>query len=121
MLAAFLVFLLSLAQEPPEPARTAQVVVEALDVLDEPDALGFVTGQLRRGDQVLVREEAQAGWLAIEPPKGSFGWIDQDAIEEDGGRSARVVAERASIRSGRAGARMPGRPRTTVEQGETVT
>lgn len=105
----------------PSPDAAA-VVVDVLDVFDEPDDRAIPTGRLERGDHVVIREEAKSGWLAIEPPGGSFDWIEQAAIRErPGGLEARVEVARALVRAGHPGARMPGAVRSTLTQGATVT
>lgn len=101
----------------------AEVIAEALDVFDEPDTASTATSRLRRGDRVVVRDADRTGWLTIDPPPGSFCWIDQWSIapteappDEDVG----VVADRASIRSGHPSARMPGSPRVLLRAGTLV-
>ena len=98
----------------------AEVTVEALDVLDEPDPTAFVTGRLRRGDRVSVREARDGGWLAIEPPSDSFGWIDRETIEDLGGGAGRVAVDEAVVRSGSATGQMPGPPDWILPRGATV-
>jgi hypothetical protein len=98
----------------------AEVVAEVLDVFDAPTPSAYATGRLRAGDEVVVRDEDPDGWLAIEPPPGSFQWIDEAAIEIRDGRVAVVRAERATLRSGRDGARMPGPPAAEVPAGSTL-
>jgi hypothetical protein len=104
-----------------EPPATAEVVAEALEILDEPDEAAFPTGRVRRGDRVAIRSVEPGGWLAIEPPAGSFSWIDRTAIEEDEGTGrARVVVARAAVRLGQPGARMPGVVGSHLEEGSIV-
>jgi hypothetical protein len=98
----------------------AEVAAAELEVFAEPDEAGFVTGLLRRGDRVRVRGELDDGWLEIDPPRGAFDWIDRDAVAEEGRGRARVVAPRAVVRAGRPGARMPGPPGRSLEEGATV-
>jgi hypothetical protein len=104
-----------------EPAATAEVVAEALEVLDGPDEAAFPTGRVRRGDRVTIRSVEPGGWLAIEPPSGSFSWIDQAAIEEEEGAGrARVVVPQAAVRPGQPNARMPGAVGSRLEEGSFV-
>lgn len=99
----------------------AEVVVEELDIFDEPDAQTVASGQLHRGDLVVVQAEEPGGWLAIEPPQGSFDWVEQAAIRRTAGRStAQVVAARVQVRAGHPEARLPGVPRGTLARGATV-
>ncbi|HWE39059.1 MAG TPA: hypothetical protein VG406_21100 [Isosphaeraceae bacterium] len=99
---------------------TARVTVEGLEVLDATAASAFETGQLREGDRVVVRGVKPGGWLAIEPPRGSFGWIDQEDIEVIAPGRARVVAARSAVRSGNPEARLPGPPRKALARGAVV-
>jgi hypothetical protein len=118
----FTVVLVMLSPGSPErPSAAGVVVAKAVDVLSEPDEGAFAVGRLVRGDRVTVVSRLESGWLAIEPPDGSFSWVDRDAIEEMGGGRARVVAERAAVRPGRSGARMPGAARWVLPRGATVT
>ncbi len=93
------------------------MVVDALEVLVEPDDSGYASGELRRGDRVSVVESGKRGWLAIAPPEGSFDWVDASAIRR---RGSVVVADRASVRSGADGARMPGPPLAPLPRGAIV-
>ena len=53
-------------------------------------------------------------------PEGSFDWVDASTIRDDGDGRGRIVAARASVRSGADGARMPGPPRSPLVDGATV-
>ena len=99
----------------------AEVIIAALDVFDEPDDNSTISGQLRQGDRVAVRDAEHPGWLAIEPPPGSFCWIEQDSLgTADRQGRARVVAPSALIRSGHPQAKIPGLPRVELTQGTVV-
>ena len=99
---------------------TAEVTAESLDVYDQPGGAAIRTGRIRRGDRVVVRGDEGGGWLAIAPPHGSFDWIEEDSLEETGGGRARIVGEKAAVRAGSLGARLPGPPGITLNQGATV-
>ncbi len=110
---------------PPGPGpglpAVAEVAVDGLDVFDEADDRSFAPQRLRRGDRITVVEEGRDGWLAIEPPPSSLGWIEQGAIREaPGGTEARVIVPRAVVRSGHPDARMPGPPRLSLARGAAV-
>ena len=99
----------------------AEVTVAVLDVFDEPDEAATVPLRLRRGDRVNVRDADRAGWLTIDPPPGSFCWIEQSALgASDSKGNARVRAGRVVVRSGNPEARMPGMPRATLPAGTLV-
>jgi hypothetical protein len=119
MIASWLVALW-LGLIPPPGTPGGVVVVDALEVLDEPADSGFSTAELKRGDRVSVVDQTRDGWLAIEPPAGSFDWVDASAIRDHGDGRGEVVAGQTSPRSGADGARMPGRPRPPLSQGATV-
>ncbi len=40
----------------------------------------YVTHKLKRGDLVQVVEKGSDGWLKIEPPKGSYSWINTRSV-----------------------------------------
>jgi hypothetical protein len=99
----------------------AEVVAGALDVFDEPDPTAYAPGHLHQGDRVVIRDVEAGGWLAIDPPEGSFGWVDASALgEADEHRRALVRAASTPLRSGHPDARMPGPPRATLRRGEVV-
>jgi hypothetical protein len=98
----------------------AVVVVERLDVLDEPDETGFVTGQLQVGEQVHVMRREPSGWVAIAAPADAFDWIDSSSLTMLDDDRARVSAHSAAIRAGNANARLPGPPRRYLKRGTTV-
>jgi hypothetical protein len=99
----------------------AEVIVAALDVFDDPDDTSTTSMQLRQGDQVMVRDAEQPGWLAIEPPAGAFCWIEESSLgTADREGCARVVTPSALIRSGHPLAKMPGPPRVELKQGTVV-
>ena len=96
------------------------VAVDVLEVLDEPEDSAFASGQLRRGARVEVASSAQVGWLAIKPPPDAFDWVDASTLKPRDDRTAEVIADRAPVRSGCPGARMPGPPRPSLPKGTVV-
>jgi hypothetical protein len=102
------------------PAQ-AEVIVAALDLFDDPDEGSTTSGRLGRGDLVIVRDTEHSGWLTIDPPPGSFCWIERSAVgTADESSRARVTAPRALIRSGHPRARMPATPRVELPRGTAV-
>lgn len=102
----------------PAPAR---VVVDELEVFDEPDDRSVASGLIHAGDRVMVRQAEPDGWLAIDPPGGTFRWIDQSSIQVNAaGDAARVIVPKAQVRAGHPGARMPGPPRGSLAKGAEV-
>jgi hypothetical protein len=114
-----------------------EVIVAGLEVYDRADERSYITGQLRQGDRVRVRDRVAGGWLAIEPPPATIGWVERAALDWDaeqpegtdgdpfdrfGSRSgpparARVVVPRAVVRSGHPRARIPGPPWVELARG----
>ncbi|MBL8794296.1 MAG: hypothetical protein JNM56_10350 [Planctomycetia bacterium] len=87
-----------MAQTPPYEAAIA---VHEVDARSGPSAQFYATSKLRLGEKVRVVQEEAGGWLAIEPPTGSFSWINARLIELDGtGRTAMVLAPEAPVRPG---------------------
>ncbi len=103
-----------------EPPWSGWVVADSVEVFEEPDFTGYVTGRIRRGQRVVVRREGPEGWLAIDPPKGSFSWIERQAVEELGEDRARVKVRAAAVRPGSDQARLPGGRWVPVRQGTIV-
>jgi len=119
-LAALWLGLMAPSSVPEAREGGGEVVVDVLEVLVEADDSGYSSGELRRGDRVSVVDVGRSGWLAIIPPDGSFDWVDASAIQARDDGSGQVLADQASIRSGLAGARMPGPPRSALSRGAIV-
>ena len=119
-LAALWLGLIAPASVPEGREGRGEVVVDVLEVFDEPDVSAYTSGELRRGDRVAVASDAKPGWLAIEPPADAFDWVDASAIRVEGEARGRVSADRAPVRSGADGARMPGPPRPPLPRGAVV-
>ena len=102
------------------PAK-AEVIVATLDVYDEPSDASTTPGRLERGARVTVRDADRPGWLAIDPPPGSFCWVEQTALgTADRQARAQVIVQGAAVRSGHPQARMPGAPRVGLTRGTVV-
>jgi len=103
------------AAEPAATGGRVEVTADRLELLVEPDPRAYATGQARRGDRLSTTGvAAPAGWLAIEPPMGSFVWIE--AREIDPGQRS-VGPPGARVRYARDGAAMPGPPGVEVAPG----
>jgi hypothetical protein len=78
-----------------------ETVITAADaeVRSGPSMKFYPTTRLRQGDAVRVVEEKEGGWLAIEPPRGSFSWINARLIEQHG-QLATVLAPEAVLLAG---------------------
>ncbi len=119
--------------------EVTEVRADRLPVYDGPDEKGFGTGVLERGDRVRVRQWLARGWVAIDPPATTIGWVERASLElgdeadERGGHRldagepgsgppmrAWVVVPRAIVRSGQLGARMPGPPWVELSRGTMV-
>src|SRR5260221_5257094 len=55
----------------------ATVVQTTAEVRSGPGEKMYVTNRLGRGDKVTVVGTRDGGWLAIEPPEGSFSWMNE--------------------------------------------
>jgi hypothetical protein len=120
-LVALLLVLAGPTDRPGAFPAEAEVIDADLDVFDEPDVASTISSRLRRGDRITVCDADRSGWLTIDPPPGSFCWVEQSALAPpDAQGSARVLAGGAVARSGRAQARMPGVPRVVLPEGMAV-
>lgn len=101
--------------------RAAEVIAPELDVFDEPDDRSVASGQLQQGDRVVVRAVGTDGWLTIEPPPGSFLWVEQSAIDPPAGLGpTRIDVAQTRVRSGIPKAKMPGPPGRSLPHGKVV-
>ena len=99
----------------------AEVIVATLDVFDEPDDTSTAPVRLQQGDRVTVRDAEHPGWLAIDPPSGSFCWVEESSLGTgDPQGRARVVAQSAPVRSGHPQTKLPGLPRVELMHGTVV-
>lgn len=127
---------------PPEATRDNNGFVEVTDsqlaIYVHPRVSSYLTGTVKQGDRLKVRERLAGGWLAIEPPAWAICWIDGSSLElgSDAVRSGShfrdpanssaiptrswVAANRAVLRSGHSAAQMPGPPCGTLSKGTMV-
>ena len=97
------------------------VVARDLTIYDRAESDAFEAGTLPLGAKVVVANEGTGGWLAIEPTHDVFDWIEETAIRTSREPNvARVVSPTATVRSARAGARLPGPPKSTLKRGDMV-
>ncbi len=119
-LAALWLGLIAPASVPEARGAGGVVIADALEVLDEPDDSAFASGELRRGARVAVVAPGRGGWVAIAPPADAFDWVAASTLQDRDDGTAEVVVDRASVRSGCPGARMPGPPRPPLPRGAVV-
>src|SRR5258708_5309960 len=76
---------LSLAQTAQAQTLPAEMVVTLpqVEVRSGPTTKYQATSVLKQGDRVLVLRQSkdQPGWLAIQPPAGSFSWINAKYVK----------------------------------------
>jgi len=108
--AVFRVTLFALTLIPGEGSGRARVAVDSLLVVNEPDDAAVATNRLSRGDEVFIIRDGMDGWLAIQPPKGSFSLVESTEVEEIDANRARVTVAFAQVRRGLVGAKLPGPP-----------
>lgn len=123
----------------PSDAATVEVTASKLVVYDKPQQASYLTGSLKQGERVKVRERLAGGWLAIDPPASAICWIDGSALEftRDADRSGShfrdpagsraaiptrswVAASQAVVRSGHPTAQLPGPPCGALSTGTMV-
>lgn len=83
------------------------VTVPEVEVRSGPSINYYATGKLRLGQKVRVLEEKDGGWLAIEPPDGSFSWIEAGVLGKVTGVSAVVMPPEVPVRAGSAVSERP--------------
>lgn len=97
------------------------VIVRDLPFYDRAGFDAFEAGTLELGSKVVAVGDGPPGWLAIEPPRSAFDWIDEAAIRPSHEpNAARVVANSATVRSARRQAKLPGPPKRTLRRGDMV-
>jgi uncharacterized protein YgiM (DUF1202 family) len=74
----------------PAPYETT-ITVPEVEVRAGPSPQYDATSKLRQGDRVRVIERQNEGWLAIEPPAGSFNWINARFIAQAPNSNSAVV------------------------------
>ncbi len=79
-----------------EPTIQEMIVTAEVDVRCQPGEKVYATSKLRKGDRVRVLREEAGDWLAIEPPRGSFSWINNRLIQRYGSL-ARVTTDTAPV------------------------
>jgi hypothetical protein len=73
---------------------TATVVQTTADVLSGPGEKMYATNRLGKGSKVTVVGKREGGWLAIEPPEGSFSWVNARFLQPSEDRRHAIVVSR---------------------------
>lgn len=94
--------------EEPRRAPTLRVVVDAVEVHDEPSATSYVSGELARGAVVEPVGAVGPEWVAIRPPDEVTEWADESSLLVHGSGVFEVRPGGAVVRSGRRDALLPG-------------
>jgi hypothetical protein len=89
------------------PATEEKVVAaQEVDVRSGPSASPsfYATGKLHRGDKVQILKDrpAQAGWVAIKPPPGSFSWVNARLVKPVNDYTGQILAEDTPVLVGSA-------------------
>jgi hypothetical protein len=85
----------ALAQFPYEGMTTTKVKVRS-----GPTENHYATGILDRDTPVTVVRDEPGGWLAIEPPEGSFCWISGEFVREVNSTEGEVTGDNVLVRIG---------------------
>ena len=80
-------------------AYQATVVQTTVEVRSGPGERMYVTNRLGRGDKVTVVGKRDGGWLAIEPPEGSFSWINERFLKRSQDPQHAVVETQDGVRA----------------------
>jgi hypothetical protein len=70
--------------ESPEFPYDAIVRADQVEVRSGPGQRYYVTGRLAQQQKVTVRRHDPGGWYMIDPPPGSFSWMDADLVRDNG-------------------------------------
>lgn len=84
-----------LAQFPYEGVTTTKVYVRS-----GPTERHYATGILQPDTPVTVVRDEPDGWLAIEPPEGSFCWISGEFVREISSTEGEVTGDNVLVRIG---------------------
>lgn len=98
----------------------AWVVADGLELFVEPSGSSYSVGALAEGEAVQVVKEKPGGWLAIEPPRDAYVWVNQAELEILDDQTAIVAAMGASARAGRPGVWLPGPATVVISQGASL-
>lgn len=82
------------------PAAYDTVVTTDTQARSGPSPVYYATQNLPHGTPIRVVGEKDGGWLAIEPPQGSFSWIPGRILKDNNGRTAVVGSPEAPILAG---------------------
>ncbi|WP_435008102.1 hypothetical protein P12x_005377 [Tundrisphaera lichenicola] len=119
-LAALWLGLIAAASVPEARGAGGVVIVDRLEVMDEPDPASYASDTLREGERVVLLGDGPPGWLAIRPPRDAFDWVDASAVRVGPDGGGEVVEARAAVRTGCAEAKLPGPPRPSLPQGTAL-
>ena len=73
--------------------QTVYVVETSTHTRSGPSSDDYRTDSLSHGQSLTAFGETKDGWLAVQPPPGSFDWVPADAIEIQPGGQTGVVVE----------------------------
>lgn len=79
-----LLFIAAAHAEPKFPYQAA-VIGDNVEVRCGPGTNFYPTSKLKQQDVVVVHRHDHGGWYMIEPPAGSFSWIEAELIEKTQG------------------------------------
>jgi uncharacterized protein YraI len=87
---------------PAPPVATEEMTVNTeVDLRSGPGQNYYSTGKLKVGDRVKVvtsADKKSTGWLAIEPPTGSFSWISSAAVQQTQQNAGLVIVEETTVK-----------------------
>src|SRR5207248_11130861 len=89
----------AIADEKDFAPYTATVVQTTADVRSGPSEKMYVTNRLARGDKVNVVGQRDGGWLVIEPPEGSFSWINERFLQRSQDPRIAIVVRPDGVRA----------------------
>ncbi|MEZ6065600.1 MAG: SH3 domain-containing protein [Planctomycetaceae bacterium] len=72
----------------------ATVRADDVEVRSGPGQRYYVTSRLKQGETVTVRRHDPGGWYMIDPPQGSFSWIEASLVRDNGDGTGMVRVAR---------------------------
>lgn len=76
--------------------RTVYVVEAASYARSGPSVNDYRTDSLSHGQSLTAYGQTKDGWIAVQPPEGSFDWVPADVVEiQPGGQTGKITEDKS--------------------------